>query len=692
MTFKHIVGKNLRYNFKRFLSYLFVNSFVVAVLFMYGSLLFNEILAKDVAMQLVTDYIEIAAYAIILFSIAFVSYTGIYFVKSRGREFGVYLTLGMTTRDLLRMVVFESLVIVIGSAFCGIAAGLLVSKLFYLILAKILGLTADIYFISYKTYLLSLGVFLFVFLCNLLFTGFFIRKLSILQISKSSSTKELSKSRPVIGAVSAIVFIGSLWSCYAALTGNVWINDLMGENRSNWLMADMLTMFVSLYFAIASSIDAVRAILKRFPAMYNRNILILSSLSHRFFAYKVSLYIVSLLIALSLFFTGFGLSLYSYTKKTLDEYVPYEFMIESTNTINVISADEIQSIVKANGGEIGTFSPLEFIRNENYRTVSGELIFVNKASIIVSETNFNKHMGTSVDVAPDELLLAHNQKGEEGERIDYDSLLTVEPWRAGHTRAEAFRQRPMDAGQFVKSLGDVARLSYEKAKTRAMYAPFIDSYGNVEFESVMANVVDDSVYERLRGEEHGTAYLFNLKSGDGARVFESLLDALRVKNGDQSLWATSEAKLGEKDVAENLRPIFKEERIDVTLRINGFMLFSFAFMGLLFLMSSIVVLYYKIVTDIDEEKGKIALLKKIGLTAAECRKYLQAHLAILFFTPLLIGGIPVLFLLHASFGFTVYAGYLMVRVLLLYGLFALMNTAFYRSLRKTFFRGVGLAA
>lgn len=92
----------------------------------------------------------------------------------------------------------------------------------------------------------------------------------------------------------------------------------------------------------------------------------------------------------------------------------------------------------------------------------------------------------------------------------------------------------------------------------------------------------------------------------------------------------------------------------------------------------------------DEEKERITLMKKIGLTMAECKSYLQSHLAILFFAPMLIGGIPALILLHASMGFTVYAGYLMLQVLGLYVLFVLMNGLFYLSLRKKFFRGVGL--
>lgn len=63
--------------------------------------------------------IDAAAYAIVLFSIVFVTYTGSYFVKSRGREFGVYLTLGMTTRDLSLMIRLENRVIVAGSVVCG---------------------------------------------------------------------------------------------------------------------------------------------------------------------------------------------------------------------------------------------------------------------------------------------------------------------------------------------------------------------------------------------------------------------------------------------------------------------------------------------------------------------------------------------------------------------------------------------
>ncbi|WP_018211761.1 hypothetical protein [Desulfitobacterium hafniense] len=56
-----------------------------------------------------------------------------------------------------------------------------------------------------------------------------------------------------------------------------------------------------------------------------------------------------------------------------------------------------------------------------------------------------------------------------------------------------------------------------------MYAPFINSYGNAEYAAVLANVIDDKVYGELKARAE-TAYLFNLKSGDGQKVFKAILE------------------------------------------------------------------------------------------------------------------------------------------------------------------------
>lgn len=698
MTFWYIVAQNLKYNFGRFLSYFFVNSFVVAVLFLYGSLMFNKILARNSSFRSASPYINAAAYAILLFSIVFVAYTGIYFVKSRSREFALYLTLGMTDKDLMRMIYIESLVIAASSMILGLLFGLLLSKLFYMILARILSFTGfsynDIYYIDYRTFFLSFGVFVIVFLFNMIFTDIFIRKLSVIQLIKSSSTKGVSKSHPFIGSAAAIICVSSTFFLHAFLARSEWARDITGNYPVLIPMLTFVAVIVSLYFVIAFGIDIFRYFGKLFPVFYNRNILIFGSLSHRFFSYKVTLYIVSLLIFIAIYFMGMGISIYTYNDKTIREFVPYDFMIETNGEINRISEDKIKKIVKDAGGILDTFSPLKFTYCQNYRNTRDG--FINyymerqRDSLVVSESEFNRHMGLSIDVKPDELLLVYNSSANAKEPVDFDTIITIEPWRKGVTRAETFEKNPADMNTFVGKLGNVKHLAYDRENTRSMYAPFIDSYGNIEYAGVLADVIDDKIYAELKAKEE-TAYLFNLKSGNGQKVFDAILDGLRNINGsNESLWKSSSLVFGKKDDITNLRPIYKQERFNMAFGIGGFTFFAFSFIGFLFLLSSGIVLYYKIVTDIDEEKEQIVILKRIGLNDKECRGYLTTHLAIFFFTPFVIGSVLGMAYMHGELVFSPYVGYMMGFIWIIIGVIAALNVILYLSLRKRFFKGVGV--
>lgn len=117
MTFSAIVYKNLKYNLARYISFYLVNSFIVAVLFMYGTLFFNDSIPDNTKSVFNFSFV-----AIVLFCIVFISYTQTYFVKFRGKEFGVYLTLGMTARDLKKMTRRENIIIISISLLTGITA------------------------------------------------------------------------------------------------------------------------------------------------------------------------------------------------------------------------------------------------------------------------------------------------------------------------------------------------------------------------------------------------------------------------------------------------------------------------------------------------------------------------------------------------------------------------------------------
>lgn len=697
MTFKKIMWKNICYNGNKYLSYLFVNSFVVTALFLFGSLLFNEKLIKNANVKTASLYIDVAAVAMILFSVVFVTYTGVYFVKSRGKEFSVYLTLGMSNHDLLKMAQLEIAAIVFGSVFCGLVSGLACSKIFYALLAKVLGLTETIYQITWESIALTLSVFLLVMLFNMGFTALFLSRLSIAQMKTTESTKGKDRGRPILGIVGFVLFLFCMWFFHALLTGYSFLRDIARNYGEVLLIMTTLVLLTSLYVTIALLVKGLQRIFKRFPLIYNRYILTFSDLSHRFFSYKTTLYMVSVLIAFSVAFMGLGMGAFgkTVTVEKADEAFPYEFMIENVGSINSITGDEIQRIVTENGGEISQLHILPFLIDMNYRNLPEYFLNYRVDSILVSESNFNAITGESISLTQEEMLLVYTDEKSSERPMDFDSVITVEPWREGIQRGDDFRAKEPnepDMDTFIQGL-DVPYLVYMKENTQVKYLPYLNKYGDFEFSGRLTNVVDDETYESilsLTETQENRLYLFDLKEGDGQAIYEALLDVLREKNGDPELWKDGAGPVGVKDSTESLRPIYREERRETALQICSFLLFAMVFLGLLFLLSSSVVLYYKISADKSEELDRAALLMRIGVTFREYKKDLALRLGILFFSPLLFGGAFGLFLINEviSVSAAAYAGYLMKRVFLVFTVFVLWNFLMYSSLRRKIMREI----
>ena len=145
MTFLSIVKKNFKYNFSRYISFYFINSLIVGMLFVYGSLAFNNEVKNVIASNsannnLMPTILNMSLLVLCIFSVVFITYTNLEFLKNRGKEFGMYLTLGMTRKDLVKLILFENIGILISSIITGIAGGMLLGRLFYMGFEKVLNI------------------------------------------------------------------------------------------------------------------------------------------------------------------------------------------------------------------------------------------------------------------------------------------------------------------------------------------------------------------------------------------------------------------------------------------------------------------------------------------------------------------------------------------------------------------------
>ncbi len=639
MTFSHIILKNLKHNITKFTSYIFVNVFVISMLFTYGSIIFNPNINQDPILSSAMDFVYIGVISILLFSIIFISYTGVYFIKTRGKELGVYLTLGMTKLNLTKMILLENTVIMLISVIIGMFSGLLFSGIFYLILGKVLEMD-DLFYLDKYSFLLGLGVFLIVFICNIIYSVIFIKKTNIRSITIADKTKGMKKPSSILGALGVILFIISTMIIYLIFTDNDLVSEL-NEYTTEAIFISIFVQFSSLYLVLASGLDFIVNVIAKNKKFYNRNIILLSNLKYSFTTYKTTLFLITLLMGMSILFMGIQVSFKVGGTKIMNTVLPYDYMIESTSEYNNINKDQIYQLVEASGGEITDYVTYDFVSSQIYRNQPNWFYYYGMTTMIISESEFNRAFNEDIDVKPEELLIVGNDDLNFDQiDINFDTYLTTQNYSEGLSTAAAVRSSDPSLEQFLQTAEDnnVQVFEFSKENTSAMFYDFIDSYGEIEFQTVNASIVDDSVYDQIKNPEISTIQQFNVSGVNEQALCTNLKDELKAINNAPDSWQQSMPERVDHDTVEAYQPICKDLKVEETDKAMAMFSFTMTFISILFLIASSVVLYYKLVNDIDYEREQIKLFKKIGVNDNECTKYIKNHTAFIFFTPLILGG------------------------------------------------------
>lgn len=639
MRFSHIILKNLKYNITKFTSYIFVNVFVISMLFTYGSIIFNPNINQDPVLSSAMDFVYIGVISILLFSIIFISYTGIYFIKSRGKELGVYLTLGMTKLNLTKMILLENTVIMIISVVIGMITGLLFSGIFYLILGQVLDME-DLFYLDIYSFLLGLGVFLIVFICNIIYSVLFIKKTNIRIITIADKTKGMKKPSLIAGGLGIILFALSTLSIYWIFSDNEIVSGL-NEYVTEAIFISITIQFSSLYLVLASGLDFIVNIISKNKKFYNRNILLLSNLKYSFTTYKTTLFLITLLMGMSILFMGIQVSFKVGNTKIMDTVLPYDYMIESTDQYNTITEEELTSLVTANGGTVTDYTSFDFVSSQIYRNQPDWFYYYGTTTMIISESQFNKAFEQSLDINPDQLVIVANSDIDYNKTtIDYDTYLTAEPYAKGLESANKVRNENLTLDQFETEANqaDIEVFEFTAENTTPLYYSFIDSYGEIEFAQVIASVVDDSIYNSIANPQISTIQEFNVSGLDQQSFCTNLKDQLKQINNAPDSWNQPMSERNDRSSVEAYQPICKSTTVEATNKAMAMFSFTMTFISILFLIASSVVLYYKLVNDIDYEREQIKLFTKIGVSFESSSKYIKNHTAFIFFTPLVLGG------------------------------------------------------
>lgn len=588
----------------------------------------------------------IALTALTVFSIFFINYAHSSFMKSRGKEFGVYLTLGMDYDYLKQFVNIENAVIILSSFAAGIVSGVVFSRLFQMVVLDLLNIKGVKYSLNYKSFALTAFVFVFIFLIVIVLGNLEIRKLDAADLFKEPRRKEKeSKNSFAFGIIGIVITLLSV-IMLVVIAKNEKLNGNTGVVISYFILS-----FAGIYMIIAYIGPVIMGFI-RGSNYYYKNILYITEIDHKFGEMKKIIFVLTILSAMTITLVASPFALYSLSEKIAQMNQPDHIEFAQIGNINKLTQNEYKNIINNSNDNAN----VESMRDTQF--ISLQLIGDNdkydiiKSKPIVSQKNYNSITGCSVKL----------KKGE--------ALNVITAWQPGYHGIIPLKNITFTDGlkKFSFVVKNSARGKWIASSSGMSQGTYCSDSGIVVSDEDY-NYIKNNVLSSCIGVFHGVKFK-DWKKTDN--ISYKLTDALNKKN--------VQLPKDEKKICPFFQVFSIVKNYEALKRGYSFFIFVTTVMGILFFIASGSVLFFKHFTEISDDKKRFYKLYKIGMNEKETSSVIAKELRVSFFLPLILGsvlGYSYIYLLAYMFGGGDIIEKFMFYVTIVVIAYFLFQTAFY---------------
>ncbi|TFD94414.1 FtsX-like permease family protein [Jeotgalibacillus sp. R-1-5s-1] len=595
MPFNRIVWKMVKADFRKYLFYFSCNTLAVALFFLYASIFYNADVDREKQFESINYTLAVPGIALIVFIVFFVSQAHQLFIKRRKAEFGLFRTLGMTNRDVSRLLVLENLFVGILSIVAGLLAGVLFSRMFFYLMSKILGIEAVSFGLNSQMFSATIYAYAAVFTVAVCTSLYQILKKNLVDSLKSDRTAEhIALQSPLLGWIGVTVLAGSIIGLYVTYTG---------PNGGDYLILWTIFAFCGLYFCLSQFSDVVLQAIKRDEKLFYKHILSVSSLDYKFRQLTSTLMLITVMIMITVLYGTMILYTYQDAAQKVEDDHPYDLAFLEADGNN--PQELLQEVL---GNEVQTHDRLPVFTFAQQDPIAGWMNTYH----LVSVEEYSRLTGDSVQLEDDEYVHHINQQLSDPLE-NYDFTITfpdiegIEPYQLAETITE----------QDFNQLG----------------SEFI--------------LVNQQEYDELKGKRkgiEGTLHYVNLND------WESSYDP--ITNLERSFDLTNKGNPSPIDGVRHEQLFHLSSKMEASVineQTNGISFFVTAFLSVLFLIGSFVILYLNLFSGIEKEKRKFEHLHRIGLTTPEMKKAITTELIPIFFIPSITGiTVALLFIIAIS--------------------------------------------
>ncbi|WP_257348441.1 ABC transporter permease [Pseudalkalibacillus decolorationis] len=596
MTLFSIARKNIKGNFQNYVIYFLSMLLSVVIYFTFVSLQYSKEIQRSIELSksMQTTFM-VASVVLILFVAVFILYSNSFFMKRRKKEIGLYSLLGVRKKKIGQMLFYENLIMGAVVLITGIFLGTLLSKLFSMMLIKLLGSEVEVDFTISLEAIINTSI---VFAILILFTSIqgyrLIYRFQLIELFRAEKEGEEAPKASIITAGLAIVFLAiSYWLALKPFPA-----ELTNQYFFTLLSSILVGIVIGTYLLFRSVTVFMLKMAQKNKTRYYRgmNLIGTSHLMYRIKGNARTFSIIALLSAITLSAISIIFSQYYSNSIHANQATPFSYTHLSTGK----AIDEkVESIITADKEHpVITQMSIPVIKvglDSSDTTVPNYLAhitkeFANEKPVkLVSESTYNK--------------VVKELERDETVQLSRKEAAVIQPLYTDETFSD-YKGYSIS----IKLPKDTRKLEFvEMLDDRIMSWSYPDVYV----------VVSDSMYTDI--ENQLTPIIF--KAYDVA---------------DQKDTKETSGKLNKLATEENQLSTFYtgyKEGLEGT----GLFLFTFGFLGLVFLAATGSMIYFKQLTEANSDKGRYEILRKIGVSKKEIRSSIVKQLFFVFALPLAVG-------------------------------------------------------
>ena len=600
--------RNVKRSFRDYLIYFFTLTLSVSVFYSFNSLGSQDMMipftsSNDEILKAINLFLGILSGFVSVILAFLIIYANNLLIKRRKREFGIYITLGMSKSKISKILLMETIIIGVFCLVIGLIIGLFISQGLSAMTAKVFEISLSKYTFVFssdaliKTILCFGIIFLFISIFNIRIMKKY-KLIDLIYASKKSEELHLKNSK-----VSLVIFILSVIILGAAYS--IILKEGLTGREEQIYLAVALGIIGTVLFFISLAGFLVNS-LKKSENIYfkNLNFFVVRQLGNNIKTNFISMSIISLMLFVTICVLASGIGIGKGVNSDLDFKIPYDSVIYQNDP-----ETNMKQLLKKNGIDINLYTN-NIIEYSRYNIgMTGEEL-LNRKEYSTPE-GYTKNFDTEIDAI---------------KLSDYNKLLKMKgekPISLANNQYAIYTNDEKIVKFYNKFLKSGKKVEIDNKEYVPAYKTTL--YNNIDNSSIVLTplilIVPDEACNNLK--ERNKFLVMDINDKFTANVDKKIKDLF--------------AKIQQDTGYEKNYFVYTKEDLRVeALSMSMLMGYIGIYIGIIFLITSGSVLAIQQLSETSDNQERYSLLRKLGSDRKMINKALFVQIGTYFIMPLLL--------------------------------------------------------